>query len=76
MEVKKYFYFTFGYGNPNEGMAQMVEAENEDKARAAMIKAHGLRWAFCYSADKWNEMINDENRVYPIEKLMPKILRG
>jgi hypothetical protein len=67
-----YFYFTFGCGNPNEGLAQMVEAGDEAEAREIMSEKHGNRWAFCYSSEQWKKFINSG---IPMEKLILNILR-
>ena len=55
------YYFTFGIGQPYHHKYVKVIANNMAQARAMMVRAHGLKWAFPYEEadfkamqEKWN----------------------
>lgn len=49
------FFFTFGFGQQNEGYAQKVYATSWDKAREKMVEKHQIKWAFQYTEAEWNK---------------------
>ena len=49
----KIYYFTFGYGQKHENHYVIVHAPDHAEARAAMIVAYGIKWAFQYTAAQW-----------------------
>lgn len=51
----KNYYFTFGYGQPNEGKYHIIAAENKSEARAEMFERFGRKWSMCYSEEQWTE---------------------
>lgn len=50
----KKFYFTFGFGQPNEGCYVEIVANSYNEARAEMISRYGTKWAFQYDESEWN----------------------
>ena len=59
--------FTFGAGHSFAGHCVRIKG-TYDEARAKMCDAFGLKWAFQYSADEWERMRNDPNRMWPMEQ--------
>ena len=47
------YYFTFGFGQPNEGCFTVIKAKTREEARDKMIERYGLVWAFQYDVDSW-----------------------
>jgi hypothetical protein len=72
--LKKYI-FTFGSSHILEGNAQVVEAKDEEEARTFMNSYYGPYWSMVYTQEQWEKFENDKNRMYPLEKLLPNILK-
>lgn len=63
--------FTFGCGQyPFGGRCVRIKG-NFDTARKKMFDLVGSEWGFQYSAEEWEEMKNDPNRLYPLEQEIP-----
>ena len=58
--------FTFGHGQPFQGKCVRIKGEYAD-ARNQMFNMFGSVWGFQYSADEWEKMKKDKDRMYPIE---------
>ena len=50
------YYFTFGVRQPYHHKYVKVIANNMAQARAMMVSAHGLKWAFPYKEDDFQAM--------------------
>ena len=62
--------FTFGYGQPCGGKCVRLQGTFSE-ARQKMCEYFGSSWGFQYSADEWEEMKYDPNRVYIMEEEIP-----
>ena len=47
------YYFTFGFGQLNQGKFVKIEAETYEKAREIMVSVFNDKWAFQYEEDDW-----------------------
>ena len=63
----KPYYFTFGWGQPNQGHYIKVWAEDEVKARTLMFKNFGPSWAFSYTEEEWLKSATEGCRFYNME---------
>lgn len=63
----EYWYFTFGYGQPHQGYYVKIKGSYSE-ARTKMVKKYGIRWAFQYSENEWNDILNNPDRYWPMEK--------
>lgn len=65
------FYFTFGISHELRGRYQLIKARNEYEAYQEMFKAHGKKWAFCYSEEKWRERVESGifRRLKPLKPI-------
>lgn len=70
--------FTFGCGRDvygdKAGKAVRIFADSYGEAREKMVKVHGTKWAFQYSAEEWEAMVNDPNRFWDMEEELEVIL--
>ena len=67
MSDKRYWIFTFGWGQQHQGKYVKIYAESDGEARDKMFAKYGEKWAQQYSAEQWKGMLNDPNRMYPME---------
>ena len=51
----KTYYFTFGFGQKNEGYCQPVLAKSSKAARNRMVDLYGDKWAFQYTEDEFKQ---------------------
>ena len=65
-EPEGWWYFTFGFGQPNAGRYVKIWGTFES-ARYKMIVLYGYKWAFQYSEEEWEKVKNDPNRRWPME---------
>jgi len=65
------YYFTFGCGQPHEGMCQPIVAESADLARQKMVEVYGVKWAFQYTSAEWEA--NKADHRFPTERELPVI---
>lgn len=73
---KHNYIFTFGCGHANEGQYQLVQASSWSKARAIMIAKHGTAWAFQYTQEVWDSVIDNAIRNYmQIESPLNEVLK-
>lgn len=68
-EKSEEWIFTFGYGQQHAGKCVRIKG-TFGEARAKMFELFGEKWCFQYSAEEWDEMKNDPNRMYPMEEEM------
>ena len=73
MEKQKKFYCTFGFGQLHAGYVLPLIAVSENQARRYMVEAFNGQWCGTYSEEYWNEMKNDPNRMWPMEKELPTL---
>ena len=66
MDKDKWYIFTFGYGQPNEGKYVKVWGTYET-ARQKMVAIYGLNWAFQYSEEQWNDWLARKPWYIPAE---------
>ena len=59
--------FTFGCGQKYAGKCVRIKG-GFNEARQKMHNKFEDKWAFQYSADEWEKMKNDPNRMYPMEE--------
>ena len=74
MNEKEKWYFTFGRTHKLSGFVKVVKASGFIEARDIMCKEYGTDWAFQYSKKEWEDMENDPNRSWVMEKELPGIL--
>lgn len=53
MEERKWYVFTFGYGQKHEGRFVRIFGTYAE-ARQEMIDRFGIEWAFQYSQEEWD----------------------
>lgn len=58
--------FTFGHGHLFGGKCVRLQGSFED-TRNRMFNLFGNKWGFQYSAEEWEHMKNDKDRMYPLE---------
>lgn len=46
----KKWYFTFGFGQPNQNGYHIVTAQDREQARAEMFRRFGQKWSFQYDS--------------------------
>lgn len=63
----KWYYFTFGYGQPYEGYYVKIKGDY-GAARQKMFEKYGTKWAFQYSEEEWREIEQDPERWWAMEK--------
>ena len=66
-EVKQIWRCTFGCGMENAGYCQPILG-TYSSAREKMFELYGTKWAFQYSEQDWENIRNDPNRKWPMEK--------
>lgn len=59
--------FTFGGNHEKAGYCQPIIGTFAS-ARAKMIEMYGAKWAFQYSEQEWEDMKNNPNRLWDMEK--------
>ena len=59
--------FTFGYDQEHAGH-YVIFSGSYGEARNKMCEKYGNKWAFQYSKKEWDEMANDPNRMWLMEK--------
>ena len=64
------YIFTFGCGHLNEGKCVRVQGDYAE-AREKMVDKYGLKWAFQYPAEEWDEWKKDPERAWFMEKEIP-----
>ena len=47
------YYFTFGFGQPNEGCYVEIEANSHDEANEIMNAKYGNKWSMQYCESQW-----------------------
>lgn len=65
-------YFTFGYGTPYRNKYVKMEADTKALCRERMVELYGLKWAFQYDEDKFQEQI-DRFGLEELEPGMPAL---
>lgn len=58
--------FTFGGNSPLAGKCVRLKGDFHT-ARGKMVQHFGTKWAFQYSAEEWQKMLDDTTRAYPLE---------
>jgi len=73
MTEQKTWMFTFGWGQPNAGCVQPIEAEDAYAARLKMMSLYGKNWSFQYTEEQFNAspLIAGYKRL-PIVKVSPE----
>ena len=66
-EKKQIWRFTFGSGQYNESYCQPIFGTLES-ARVKMISMYGLKWCMQYSEKEWEDIKNDPDRYWEMEK--------
>ena len=72
MNIKQWFVFTFGYGQPNEGKYVKVYGTYSE-ARQKMVNKYGRDWAFQYTAYEWADWEMRRPPWLPAETLLEVI---
>jgi hypothetical protein len=68
------FYMTFGCGQPLEGMALPLIANDEYQARSYMVENFNGRWCGTYTEQEWQKNVeNLESHGWPAEQALPAI---
>lgn len=66
MKKDKWYIFTFGCGQQNEGKYVKIRGDYET-ARQKMVERYGLNWAFQYSEEQWNDWLERKPWYIPAE---------
>ena len=66
---RRNWIFRFGQGHQFAGKYVKIFVTYES-ARAEMFSKFGDQWAFQYSEEAWNDMVNDPKRRWPMEEEM------
>lgn len=66
-EKKQVWRFTFGVGQTNAGYCQPIFG-TFSSARAKMVSMYGLEWCMQYSEKEWEDIKNDPDRYWEMEK--------
>ena len=69
---KQWFVFTFGCGQPNEGMYVKVFG-TYGEARRKMIDKYGREWSFQYTMQEWEDWTSNKPAWLPAETLLEVI---
>jgi hypothetical protein len=68
------FYMTFGCGQPLEGRALPLIANDEHQARSYMVEYFNSHWCGTYTAQEWQKNIeNLRSHGWPVEQELPTI---
>jgi hypothetical protein len=71
MSERKMFYFTFGFGQENQGKYQPILASSSYNAREKMFEMYGDKWCFEYSEQEWKT--SNCEYWYPKEVALPLV---
>ncbi len=66
---RRNWIFTFGQSHRFAGKYVKIFGTYES-ARAEMFERFGEEWAFQYSEEAWQEIVDNPARVWPVEKEM------
>ena len=66
-EKKQVWRFTFGSGQYKEGYCQPIFGTFAS-AWAKMVSMYGLKWCMQYSEKEWEDIKNDPDRDWEMEK--------
>lgn len=66
---RRNWIFTFGNEHRFAGKYVKIFGTYES-ARAEMFKHFGDRWAFQYSEEAWQEIVDNPKRTWPVEEEM------
>lgn len=64
----KKWYFTFGFGQPNQNCFIIFEGTFEE-ARKKMIHSFGLKWGMQYSEEEWYEGGVSQQEKYNLKQI-------
>lgn len=64
---EEYWIFTFGYGQKHQGYYVKIFG-GFFEARAKMYDKYGEEWSMQYSAKHWDDVKNNPDRFWPMEK--------
>ena len=67
VEPDAWYYFTFGHGHEHYGYYVKIKGTYA-VARAKMFERYGDKWAFQYSEEDWQKIIDDPHRWWPMEE--------
>ena len=67
VEERQKWRFTFGCGQAHYGYCQPIIG-TFNSARKKMFELYGAEWAFQYSEEEWQKIIDNPNRYWAIEE--------
>lgn len=63
------WYFTFGFGQPNQGCYHVIQNLSYDAARERMFELFGRKWSMQYSEKEWFEDGKSQAEIYNLRRI-------